>query len=87
MTLPEYISLYKRQRGVCAICERDRELVFDHDHKTGRVRGLLCRPCNVAIGQLGDSLEGLGWATIYLLLAEEDGRDVDTMPVTEERVA
>ncbi len=51
-----YRNLLAQQNGVCAICrEPDRELCVDHDHKTGRVRSLLCNGCNSAIGFLRES--------------------------------
>lgn len=44
----EYDRLFEMQGGVCAICGQSRKqrLSVDHCHKTGRVRGLLCRLCN-----------------------------------------
>lgn len=47
--------MFSEQRGLCAICEAGlefftRRLHVDHDHVTGKVRGLLCRSCNLAIG-------------------------------------
>lgn len=55
----EYDLLFKRQLGTCAICLRatgaTRQLSVDHDHKTGEVRGLLCRPCNNMLGHARDS--------------------------------
>lgn len=46
----EYKALYEAQGGRCAICQRatgaKRRLAVDHNHKTGLVRGLLCKPCN-----------------------------------------
>lgn len=50
----EYFELYKFQGGCCAICRKatgaTRRLSVDHDHKTDKVRGLLCRPCNNMLG-------------------------------------
>lgn len=44
----EYDKLFQLQGGVCAICKQPRKqrLSVDHCHKTGQVRGLLCRLCN-----------------------------------------
>ena len=52
LTLLEYSSLLKKQKSVCAICgrrENKKNLAVDHDHKTGRVRGLLCFRCNFGL--------------------------------------
>jgi hypothetical protein len=58
----EYGILFAQQNGVCAICRepgrtayRSKDLCVDHDHKTGRVRALLCGGCNSAIGFLRES--------------------------------
>jgi len=40
--------------------------VIDHDHRTGQIRGLLCNPCNGAIGMRGDDAEGARAALDYL---------------------
>lgn len=61
-----YYAMKLRQNGVCKICNRERKLDIDHDHYTGEVRGLLCRPCNVAIGNLGDNVTGLSRAFAYV---------------------
>lgn len=56
LSVVEYRNILAQQNGVCAICrEPDRELCVDHDHKTGRVRALLCNGCNSAIGFLRES--------------------------------
>jgi hypothetical protein len=52
--------------GRCAICTRVRKLVLDHDHTTGAFRGYICRDCNMAMGKLGDSIDGLRRALAYL---------------------
>lgn len=66
----QYVEMHDAQQGVCAICGRPcptgRSLAVDHDHSTGRVRGLLCMPCNTAIGQMGDDPERLVAAASYL---------------------
>ena len=51
----------------CENCGKSTEkLIFDHDHKTNEFRGWLCYQCNTAIGNLGDSIEGLRRALNYL---------------------
>src|SRR5690349_20659762 len=49
-----YNALYESQGCVCAICKQDlggfSECNIDHCHKTGKVRGILCKLCNVGLG-------------------------------------
>lgn len=69
ITLEFYNELLEIQRGVCAICggkNDGKNLVVDHDHKTGKVRGLLCFKCNVALGLLNDDFVLLYVAHEYL---------------------
>lgn len=66
ITLAQYEQMRAYQSGECAICNRETELVVDHSHKTGKVRGLLCRNCNAGIGLLGDSPQTLMAANTYL---------------------
>lgn len=54
------------QDGRCAICRTAEAVHVDHDHTTGQVRGMLCFPCNAALGQLGDRPEVLRRALSYL---------------------
>lgn len=47
-----------KQDGHCAVCPsipKKRRLAVDHNHKTGKIRGLLCYRCNYSIGYLRDS--------------------------------
>lgn len=70
ITLAQYDAMVISQGGKCAICGRASErLVVDHDHVTGMVRGLLCDPCNLGIGKLGDTVAALIAATAYLAKA------------------
>ena len=70
ITSQEYTFLLQQQNNKCACCGVDQGDVasfnVDHDHKDGRVRGLLCRRCNLGIGQLGDKVDGLMAAVAYL---------------------
>lgn len=43
-------SMYFEQGGSCAICQEREATCIDHDHETGRVRGLLCLGCNTMLG-------------------------------------
>jgi hypothetical protein len=65
-------TMLAEQDGRCAICAAvlDETPHIDHCHKTGRVRGLLCRNCNVGLGNFADDPERLRRAAEYL---EEDG--------------
>jgi hypothetical protein len=62
----DYARIAAEQNGRCAICGDVAELVIDHDHEDGRVRGLLCNPCNVALGLLADEPGRLRAAAAYL---------------------
>lgn len=71
MTPEDYTAMLKEQFGGCAICKRHpqekRRLAVDHCHTTGRVRGLLCAPCNVSLGAFDDDPRRLLEAAKYLL--------------------
>lgn len=69
LTVPEFRQMAKEQGGKCKICGTTPtyRLCVDHRHDTGKVRGLLCRACNKAIGNLGDTPEGVKKAYDYLL--------------------
>jgi hypothetical protein len=54
MSVADLDAMLDAQHGVCAICQTGPAVHVDHDHRSGRVRGLLCFRCNAAIGQLGD---------------------------------
>jgi hypothetical protein len=56
LSVVEHRRLLAQQNGVCAICREPGDpLCVDHDHRTGRVRSLLCGGCNSAIGFLRES--------------------------------
>lgn len=68
LTPEAFAALLTEQGSRCAICRSlmVEEVIVDHDHETGRVRGLLCRPCNSGIGHLGDDPARVRAALAYL---------------------
>lgn len=71
ITPDDYEALSQKQGGVCAVCKQPPKfpktrLCVDHDHETGRVRGLLCNECNVALGAAKDSMSVLEKMIAYL---------------------
>jgi hypothetical protein len=66
-----YYSMLDGQGHKCALCGNDdprrkQGFVVDHCHATGKIRGLLCHPCNIALGMLGDDAAGLQRALDYV---------------------
>jgi hypothetical protein len=55
-----------QQGGVCALCGSGKPEHVDHDHKTKRIRGILCFNCNRGLGKFGDDVELMGRAVDYL---------------------
>lgn len=72
ITLVDYDRMAAEQNHSCAICEREAwecrggVLAVDHDHKTNKVRALLCTQCNAGIGSLQDDPAILEKAAEYL---------------------
>lgn len=75
LTLEQYDTRLVAQNGVCALCRRPetavlkgklKRLAVDHDHLTGKVRGLLCSQCNTSLGMFGDDPSRLRAAADYL---------------------
>lgn len=72
LTIEAYAVLLETQQGVCKICHErpdGQHLSVDHDHKTGRVRGLLCSACNLGIGSLRDDPVRIQSALTYVQTA------------------
>lgn len=79
LSYDEYLSMKETQKNLCLICkmpESDidkrtmlpRELAVDHCHTTGKVRGLLCKTCNLGLGYFNDNPKFLEIALNYLRL-------------------
>ena len=71
MTLENYNKMLTAQNDRCKICNRHksdqkRSLHVDHCHDSGKIRGILCGNCNVALGLFNDDIDTLKKAIIYL---------------------
>ena len=77
LTIDEYAKMLDKQNGVCSICgeddisnfikgKRKLPLVVDHDHDTGKIRGLLCTLCNLTLGAARDNKNILKNSIRYL---------------------
>ena len=70
LTPEEYEEMMAAQEGLCAICRGEqhngRNWCVDHDHVTGKVRGILCMACNTALGNFRDDPAILAAAIRYL---------------------
>ncbi|MEU5259007.1 endonuclease VII domain-containing protein [Amycolatopsis sp. NPDC021455] len=71
LTLEQLDELAERQGRRCAICSKESQLVVDHDHDTGEIRGLLCPQCNRCLGLFQDNVGLLVAATMYLMAAKD----------------
>ena len=69
LTPSEYYALLSVQGNQCYVCLRApgvRRLCVDHDHVTGKVRGLLCGKCNTYLGHIKDSIDAADRLATYL---------------------
>ena len=76
ITEAQYNLMLKSQENKCAICNQPetakhqsggiKNLAVDHDHKTFKIRGLLCMHCNQAIGKFKHNIKTLKQAILYL---------------------
>jgi hypothetical protein len=77
ITIKQYNEMNIQQCGLCSICGKQetaidtrindvRALAVDHNHETGKVRGLLCTNCNMMLGSAQDSIDILKSAITYL---------------------
>ena len=77
--------IIKAQEGACLLCGRHTDLVIDHDHETGEIRGALCPPCNTGLDMFKDST-----AVMYAAIAFLDGYrgiQTDESPIPNEPVS
>lgn len=80
ITVDAWDELLMAQAGRCAVClEPMLDPHVDHDHSDGRIRGLLCSPCNTGLGQFGDDPDRLRRAAHYLTTASRAGGSCATI--------
>lgn len=81
ITSKEYENLLESQGRCCAICRKTspystalhKNLLVDHDHTTGKIRGLLCHSCNTLLARAKDSVDLLNQAAKYLVRGGVNG--------------
>ncbi len=70
ITIEQFDEMLKKQKNKCAICKTNKPtgkgFGVDHNHRTGKIRGILCHHCNIALGGFKDSPELLREAISYL---------------------
>ncbi len=76
ITQDQFEQISEAQNHKCALCffpaseMRHKKLCVDHCHETGRVRGLLCHPCNTLLGRIGDNVAGVTRMLEYVSRSE-----------------
>lgn len=71
ITLDDYQNMLQKQNHICSICKsvektKNRTLSVDHDHKTNKIRELLCQRCNAALGMLEEDPRIIGNLLDYI---------------------
>lgn len=97
ITQKQFDEMLESQGGVCAICGKQervytpglvinetRRMCIDHDHKTGKIRGILCYACNVSIGRFDDNPETLRRAAEYLEKFRESDSDTNLVQLVKK---
>lgn len=74
ISIDTYNTILVAQKGLCAICKfppnEEENLCVDHCHETNKIRGLLCKPCNLLIGNANNDVARLLSAVHYLVDGE-----------------
>lgn len=67
ISVDDYERIYAIQGGACFICRDSHNILnVDHDHKTNKIRGLLCTPCNLGLGFFKEDIKMMNNAITYL---------------------
>ena len=87
LTKIEYDQMLEQQCGGCAICKQvpgKRRLCVDHCHTSGKIRGLLCIPCNIALGSLKDDPQRMLAAINYITADYSNARTFKAFELKKE---
>jgi len=72
LSIEQKEQMMNKQNNKCSVCKKEFEnsksCNIDHDHKTGKIRGLLCVKCNCGLGCLDENIKTLQKAIKYLIL-------------------
>lgn len=80
--------MLEEQGGACLICDKPDPEHVDHDHETGKVRGILCFNCNQGLGNFRDDVRSLTRAVGYLMRGSSwKGKGLDGFQVSRHRLA
>ncbi len=81
-------EMLEAQDGLCLICDKPDPEHVDHDHETGKVRGILCFNCNQGLGNFRDDIRSLIRAVGYLMRGSSwKGKGLDGFQVSSYRLA
>jgi hypothetical protein len=69
VTEEQFQAMLKGQNNACGICKKVKPLGVDHNHTTGKVRGLLCQKCNHAIGLLDEDPKCFDEAKVWISIS------------------
>ena len=77
-SIEDYEVRINGQGGVCAICTKILTRPYiDHDHVTGKIRGILCQQCNTALGFVGDDVGIISTMLAYIFVYKHGARSTD----------
>lgn len=71
ITRSAYLQQLEEQNGLCKFCKKHPATHIDHNHDTGKIRGILCNPCNVALGTFEVLVKTFGLPNVINYLAED----------------
>jgi hypothetical protein len=82
LSIKEYELLKNKQDNKCVICQEKLnegyDVHVDHSHKTGKIRGILCRWCNTGLGNFKDKTQSLQRAIEYLSHHENEDSQISS---------